>query len=961
MPEDELLKELPGKIKTGEVKSNGETYSSLPAGTKILGVQENEVRNPYQESIKREDGLSKIDEIVNNLPEMPGDHESKKAIFKDLALRRLPQAELSNSLLTLQGKHPHQEGGSKYYLDEKGIPIPLKNDERPPTGNEVASIWGGKEDARDDNWATDLAKTVFNILPAAAENVVDLAQTGYEAVMDESSDALNSLKNAANYLKFEKDPDTQKPMLNTEGIDEFSDILDSKRWDFSPETLWGTTQGLLGSVGEMFIGGSAVAKGIKGAKALNEGYKGIKGVTELGKKAAWAATYAGSYMTNLGEARDAAEQAGLEGRDKATFSALVTAPIAAIDAKFDLGGKILSNKLLQEEKNAFIKTIAQNVVARTAEGKLTKEAVDGLAKATTVGYSQLAKKWSSQTLTDVLEQGGEEAAQAFMQNAGEQLWDKLTDEEKKKFGTDALSPESFAEYLQNGLAGMVGGAPTAFAFNKVKEAAKKESQSNTAFGVATKGEEAVKAFKYNVANEVQNGKLTPEEAKNANFQVDAYHSYNQQIQGSEIGDEDKKRVFDLTFQKQNLESQIPTDYEEGKMNGIEQAQINTKKKQAKEIQGEIDSILHKGEVQSTTETIAKKTAEDHVKSKETEVEKQLKKYGIKTTKNETDVKPISDEEYNHFVDTGEVHEDRLSSIAEKVIKQEDISEQEKAIFTAKTPEVEHLIKTGFTDKGYKLHESIRSEPRSYDEIDNAQWNDKKFSAPVKLFKLAQKLFTLHKKQEFGIIEQDYNDGEIDTFRVKLPDGKTVRFASSMKRKPTKEEVGGYRGHTYEENFDKRENPIGAKVGVKVHKLDESGRMVISIFNAEPGPKYGKHLGFVKERQLGNSTFNAKDEKQLGEIQDSKEGGDEEGTIIETNPAPIAPEVTKESELKQIKKPSLKLNFITKSEVLSKKIKTTITESESGEEVETDMKVGKIQAAIKKKLAILESLTECVHG
>src|SRR5690606_33654946 len=52
---------------------------------------------------------------------------------------------------------------------------------------------------------------------------------------------------------------------------------------------------------------------------------------------------------------------------------------------------------------------------------------------------------------------------------------------------------------------------------------------------------------------------------------------------------------------------------------------------------------------------------------------------------------IEDSEYNDFVDNGEVSEERLSDIANKVKNQEELSERENAIFTDKTAEINNLI------------------------------------------------------------------------------------------------------------------------------------------------------------------------------------------------------------------------------------------------------------------------------
>lgn len=801
---------LDDKKPVGELKPIPDV-KVMPVG-ELKPLVEIPIQNNYYDAISTPDKLQNLNKIINDIPELPGDSESKKKLYKDLLLKGITPKESKEVLETLSGLHPHQDGGTKYYINDKGLPVPLKDNERPPHGYEVASIWGSKSDASDDNPLTDLAKTVFNVLPSSAENVVDFAQTITEGITDKPSDYLNSLKNAANYLKFEKDSDVQGSLLNTEGIDEFSDIADSKRWDFSPETLWGTALSLAGSVGEMYVGGKGLGTALKTA-----------GLTT--KAATAIATYTGSFLTNLGEARDEAEAAGLTGREKALFSSLVTGVTAAIDAKYDLGGKILSNKLMQEEKNTFIKKMALGVADRFADGEIKKEALDDLAKAMTVGYSQLAKKWSKETATDILQQGGEEAAQAFVMNAGEQLWDKLTDEEKKKFGKDAFNPQSFAEYLREGLAGAIGGGPTAFAFNKVKEQARIENQNKTAFGIATKGPDAVKAFKENVKNELEQGKLTPKEASDAVMQVDSYVQYNEELKaaGTELNDESKRQVFNLTFQKQNLMAQIPTEYEQKKLNGIQQAQINAKEKMAKYLQEDIDKIIFRENVKSEPHKVTDKAVEDIGKELQKEAEAKLKKQ----------------------------EEASMSGL------KEDVNE-------------------------YEEHPDAKKETRSYEDLTPMEWNAPNESYPAKLKMFATKLLN-NGNHEVGEIVEGYKGKlkgrDIVTFSVKLPDGKIVKTASSVVRPKTKDALGGYTSHFRQEMLKDPDAIKGTKVAFKAHKLP-SGRSVVSIYN----PENGKHLAFVKERYAGNSKYNETDEKQLQVIQDTIEpppGGE----VTETSQGP----------------------------------------------------------------------------
>jgi len=768
--------------------------------------------DPLTKLQNKQDATATFIETINNIPDLD---DSKKETIKDLTLKGVKGEELSNAILTLQGKHPKQNGmstifgtevsnNSKYYFDDKGIPRPLKNNERPPVGHEIASIWGSQKDANDDNPFTDLAKTIWNVLPSSAENVIDLLQTGYEGVTNKESEWLNTLKNSANYLKATKDEDLQKSLFNTQGIDEWSDLLDSKRIDVSPEALWGTVNGLLGSVGEFYVGGSAASKAAKGAL----------GVADLGKKTQIVANMVGSTLTNLGEVRDAATEAGLTGRDRALFTSVVAPIVSAIDVKWGLGTKMFGSPVAKEEKNAFLKALGKGV-PRDAEGKITKDGMQELLKVTATGYTQVAKKIGQLTTKDVLAEGGQEALQQFVQNAGEQLWDKLTPAEKKKFGTDAFSPESFGEYIQNGMAGLIGGTPTVVAYNKAKAMAKQEAQNNSAFDIAKGDLGKIYAFHKNLNNELSQGKITKQEADEAAFKVNAYKEYYNQTRDTKLKDEDKKRVFELTFEKANLENQIPSEYEEDKLNAIEQAKIQTLKKEAKDIQKEVDEILLKSQVLKKETTSAKKTVE--------EIDKNLTpepKEGEKKVEFVTGIK-----------DLFEKHKGELAEVENK----------------PKKPEV--------------------VETRIFEEIPTSDWNQKRAWDKFKI--LSEHLDT---SNEVQVGEMKLMKEGNDTVHIKLPNDKYVIFASSATDTKSK-----LRGHLHIENLPKDFD--GHKVVIKPVRLTtgrivlpvynaETGKHVGYVREEDKGKANEKYFE-NRALKMGEEKAQEIEEKENEELQHLK--------------------------------------------------------------------------------------------
>jgi len=87
---------------------------------------------------------------------------------------------------------------------------------------------------------------------------------------------------------------------------------------------------------------------------------------------------------------------------------------------------------------------------------------------------------------------------------------------------------------------------------------------------------------------------------------------------------------------------------------------------------------------------------------------------------------ISDEEYDNFIDTGNVSDDILNSIAEKVINRLPLSERENAIFTAKTSEINEIIKN-------KASATTAAEGPFFDiesAVNNAKVENGKMSAVV---------------------------------------------------------------------------------------------------------------------------------------------------------------------------------------------------------------------------------------
>lgn len=614
-----------------------------------------------------------VDNAVNFIKEKGGRNGST-IMDQELDLLRnvlknpnATQEQRKNAILTIQGyDSKHSDDNTMYYnkLEDNGVYMPtaLAYGERPPKGYDMPSIWGSQDEANDDRWYTDLGKSLANGVLGAAQGAVNLAQVGTTLATGEESKYLNKLVNTAEILKFKKDIDLATPIYNTEGIQSFGDLVSKDRFDLSPKALWGTLN-MAGESLVSFYGGS------KGASALINSPK--------------ATVFTGSFMSQLGDNLDNAEAAGLKGRDKAAVASLITAPMAALDSFFGLDGKIMSNTF-KDAKKEFIKNAVKSV-EKDAAGNITEQGFKELAKITSAGYGQLAKNGAKEVVKDVLEEGGQEAAQDFTQKAGEQLWDKLSDEDKAKFGTNAFDAKSFGSYIQSLGAGLVGGAPMTLLNQVIK--GKNQEQSSTVYDRIKQGPEAVSALKADLGNSLKNNQITQDEYDNANFKINAYQNYNDLTQKYNMKPEDEKRAFELSFQIEGLNTEIPTDKQEiHRMQPIEKGEVKAKEIQRNKLQEELDGIILKSQVK--TEPVVAKKVEEFIKSEEeketpevkvTEPTEKTEEINSKLNQKEEVVKPIR----RKLQETPREEFNQMSSLVKKQTVQEHLKDKPDMSMTGK--------------------------------------------------------------------------------------------------------------------------------------------------------------------------------------------------------------------------------------------------------------------------------------
>jgi len=605
MPEDVIPV---GSLKPIQQPSTQPVGNLKPIGGMVEGFNPNEL-------IQNQD---KFNEVLNNIEDVS---EDEKNIIKKLALaahdgdKGVTSADVSDAILTLQRQHPDQKGGNKYYVKEVAPevykPIAIANDEKPPKGYDVASIWGTQSSANDDTAVTSLGKHLWNGVVGAAEGVVNLAGLGYGVATGEDAEWYQTLKNSAKSLKFAT-PDYEKgEIFNTKGIDSASDFFDPSRYDFSKDKVQGQ-----------------IFQGLESLTSFLLGTKGVSGITGAVSKAGKIGeAYVGSYAVNYGESLQAAEDAGLTGREKYAYAGITTVPTAALDVAFGTEGLFVKNQLARDGKKKMLESLAKGF-KEDIGGKLTKESLEDLYKTTTAAATNLNKSFTRQLGENILEEAGTESAQALVQNGAQMVYDQLSKD--PKFGKDAFSLESIGEYLNNAIGGAFGAAgPGVYGVSQERKASKEELQSSNAYEAVKKGLGEVEKVRANIYSSYKSGDLSKEEMTKAMVKINAYYDFNQQLGETKLPDEQRKQVMDLAFQKELLYNQIK-DTDKEKLGHIEMAKYEAKAKMTKDIQAQINEIVLKPEAEKEV-TVGDKTMEDIAKKEEKEAE-------AGTTKTEKKVK-----------------------------------------------------------------------------------------------------------------------------------------------------------------------------------------------------------------------------------------------------------------------------------------------------------------------------------
>jgi hypothetical protein len=829
-----------GDIKPiGTLKPIGAVDSGVkPVGNlKPIGViQEPIEKDAFTLVQEQQDAKGRVDEVVNSITDLD---DSKKNYIKKLAINGVKGEDLSNSILTLQGKHPNQEDG-RFYYDNSGIPRPLKKGEAIPNLSEKLEYLSAsrQKDAEDDGSFTSAGKHIVNGVMEGVNNMVRLSGLPYALVTGEEADYVKTAERNLEISK-EKTPSSENvPLIDVSKVKGYGDIFNLD--NYSADGVKGMVFGGLESI-TSFLTASAMTGGIGELAAVSGEATGLlsetggvsKFLTGASRGGQLSKAYTASYATNYTEALSAAENAGLEGRDKIAFASIVTAPIALVDIMFGTEGLFVKNQIAKNARKQGIEALAKGIEKEGGEA-LTKESLEKLFnEATKQAVNE--QSFVKQAVGNIVEEGATESGQAAILNASEQIYDSL--KKDPKFNTQTFSPQSIAEYLNEFAAGAIGGGAPGLAFvSQERKIERDKKSSENAFNIVRQGTQAVEATRLNVAEALKRGEITESESEAILTKLNAFNDYNNQTRDLKIDDAKKRELFDLTFQKENLESKLRVIGDKEKLQPIGQGIYNSIEKESQAIQKQINDLILESQIKDEI-VVSDKTIQDQIKKE------QPKKDGEKK------VEP-------------------------------------------KNPALKALLGRMKSDG---TETAKKEDKRSYDEIDAKEWNHKsKMSYRDKHAKLAESMgdkVIVGKLSEDQFIDNFGDEPKInETYSVELPDGKKMKFASTM----TREE--GFKGHFRQEFFPEfdEKNMVGVPIAIKAVEVPAIGegstsKKAIKAFRTDNGKTVGwlkaTNTGKKKEFTDEQEEWLKDEEIKLNDIPPSSESKGETKPPVKPTPKP----------------------------------------------------------------------------
>lgn len=693
------------------------------------------------------------DEIIGAIE---GISEGEKAIIKGLADKRVDNETLSNSILTLQGKHPKQAGHKGYYIKD-GVPVPLAKFQVPKDEKLAASVFSEKDLPQElsDSFDRGLIRLGKGIAKAP-EFLVDL---GLEATWNKTMRDIGRKDLEYTAKEFGADTETIGKYMNIplkESVDVMNKSLEKRDEDYQKVYQKGVVDYF--NQGDYAKAGSVLANSI---------------VESAPTTIALAMTGGGTGMVLGGGAVFGAQK--LDELEKSNPDLTKEEKLGVATANGLLEG------IFEQWGITKIGAIAKDIIKKEGKDVAAKYIEDVVRGA----YEPAMKKYFGAVAEESL---GEMATQ-ISQNAVDKFSGVNPD-------LDLMDGVLDAGII--GLGASVGPSVLTSAAEKDK-VTKSNEQSKFIYDRVKKGPEEVNAFKAEIENAASNGLLTGEEAEKAKFQADVYSQYYEQTKDMDLGDEQKRKIYDLSYQKQGLETELK-GINKDELNPIELGKYNAKAKQAKDIQSDIDNLMLGAEVKK--ETVA----------------------GEKT---------ISD----------------LSKPEKKEEEKVELSPELQAINDRYKEE------TGFLPEKEVQRRLKEKEPLKMTEVKPTQFNEKRYNHREKFKQVAEHIDSTPEGRESGSLKVvDFTDPsgkKGKRIEVELPTGHRIWMSSSMAR-----EGSDIMGHFREEHLPKNTSgkrayemmedfPVKMKL-VTTREGATGDNTAIKVYNA----KTGKIIGWAKATTKG---------------------------------------------------------------------------------------------------------------
>jgi hypothetical protein len=452
--------------------------------------------------------------------------------------------------------------GSKYYIDpQSGMPVPLKPGQKVPVGAKVASAFS--DFSEDDNLFTQGLKSFYNTALDVFKFVPNIAEVGQGLITGKESKGYVDMMNAIDSWKL--DTKDTKEIVSLDAFMAGNDFWQKE--NFGDAGAWANFTGqVFGSLAQ-FIGGGWVTGSMKAGEmaaakiAANQAVKKSLGqsVTVANKTADWfiknKAMLGVSSAISLNEPLDAADRAGITGRDKYLLAATIAPVMGVIEIALGIDAKILS---------AIQKTGAKKLMAEAA-AKVVKDAGGELTEEVLKKAFAETLKTATRTIPGVLKTIAINTGQEMTEEVLQTVWTKLVEKQYDHikgyegeggdggFGTEMLSPEAYKDYFMSAVGGAIGG----FGGSVVLGGLKDSTKSHNLYEAATNPKEKLKLLQ-SLNALVKDGKLSQEGYDMANFRLESYERYNRDVAKTGMPEENKRKAFDLIWQAENAKEEIKT-------------------------------------------------------------------------------------------------------------------------------------------------------------------------------------------------------------------------------------------------------------------------------------------------------------------------------------------------------------------------------------------------------------------